>query len=363
MASHSLKLAAGVALGLLAAAGTAAAQDSPWGLPPGASEIAPKVDHLYNVIFWITGVTFVGVQGLLLYFCIKYRRRPGGKPGYTHGNNTAEIIWTVSPALVLVFIAFYQFAAWKEAKISPPDPKDPNVVTIQTFAQQFAWNFRYPGPNGQFGDGDDLATQRNFWMPIGSTALMPLRSIDVIHSFFLFQMRVKQDAVPGIRNMVWFKPTGFYVAKVDKTAAPYKQAYAYNWRPKDYQKKWEGDYKWEFVRSEAEFYEKYGAKTVAFDSVAFQYQEGLMRPTMAEAKALAIRDQKVVRGVPWKECDYVIVPFEGTCAELCGLQHFQMNLAMYVLPKVAFDYWMNDTDYSMDEAGSAAEFLWKNWKD
>src|SRR5688572_16347190 len=136
MTSHFLKWMPSIVVGLLAGAGAVFGQDqAPWGLPPGHSTIAPDVDHLYRVILWITGITFVGVQGTLLYFCIRYRRRPGGRPGYTHGNNTAEIIWTASPALVLVFIALYQFAAWKKAKMDPPDLTRSDVIQIQVAAR------------------------------------------------------------------------------------------------------------------------------------------------------------------------------------------------------------------------------------
>ena len=367
MRSHILKWGPLFALLLAGGAGTALAQESaPWGLPPGHSTIAPKVDHLYNVILWITGVTFVGVEGLLLWFCFRYRRRPGGKPGYTHGNNTAEIIWTVSPALVLIFIAIYQFSTWKEAKIALPDVNDPKVVTIQTFAQTFQWNFRYAGTDKKFGTDDDLIANKRFWLPVGSSAYMPLRSVDVIHSFFLFQMRVKQDTVPGLVNHVWFEPTGFYVAKVDKSATPYKFDFKVGWKPKDTRKKWEGEYKFEFVntekKGEQEFHDKYGSKVVAIDS-SFLYQDGLMRPSTADANSVVIQNNEIRAGVPWRDVDYVIVPFEGTCAELCGLSHFTMSFEMWVVPRKVYDYYMAKDDYYAENAEEKVLDFWKQWKD
>ncbi len=364
MPSHILKWGPLVALLFIEGAVSAFAQDvaPPWGLPPGRSTIAPAVDHLYTVIFWITGIVFVGVEGLLLYFCIRYRRRPGGKPGYTHGSNTAEIIWTVSPALVLIFIAIYQFAAWKDAKIVFPNPDDPDVVTIQTFAQQFQWNFRYPGADRTFGNDDDLILAKRFWLPIGSTAFMPLRSVDVIHSFSLFQMRVKQDAVPGIRNQVWFKPTGFCVAKIDKTATPYNFQFQKNWKPKDTRKKWEGEFRFEFVKDEEEFRAKYGSVPVAIDA-SFLYQDGLMRPAVPDATSVVIQNNEIRKGVPWREVDHIIVPYEGTCAELCGLSHFTMSFSMWVLPRKAYDYWMAQDDYYAENADTKVTDFWKQWKE
>jgi heme/copper-type cytochrome/quinol oxidase subunit 2 len=356
-----------VSLAAQAASGGGPATSQPWGLPPGHSTIAPDVDFLYTLILWITGIVFIGVEGLIIYFCIRYRRRPGGKPGYTHGNNTAEIIWTVSPALVLVAIALIQMPAWSKAKMQFPKSTDPDVVTIQTFAQQFSWNFRYPGEDGQFGTKDDLLPpDKTFWLPVGSTALMPIRSIDVIHSFFLFQMRVKQDVVPGLRNAVWFKPTGFYVAPIKKDQ---QEAYApeklrKGWRPKDYHMKWEGEYRWIFVHGEDEYREKFGSKAVAIDAVSFSYQDGLFRPTLLEINAKVLQNGQIRTGVPWREVEYVIVPFEGTCAELCGLNHFTMGFRMFVLPKAAYDYFMaQDTDeFDPESLDEKKLWFWNQWK-
>src|SRR5688572_12904110 len=364
MPFHILKWSALAALSMVAGAATVFGQDAapPWGLPPGHSMIAGEVDHLYNVIFWITGVVFVAVEGALIWFCIRYRRRPGGRPGYTHGNNTAEVIWTVSPALVLIFIAIYQFSTWKKAKIQLPDPKAKDVVTIQTFGRTFEWNFRYPGADGNFKTDDDFLTNRRFWLPIGSTAYMPLRSVDVIHSFFLFQMRVKQDAVPGLVNRVWFTPTGFYVAPIDKNAEPYKTGFKQNWRPKDSKKKWEGAFKFDFVQKEEDFQQKYGSKAVAVDA-SFLYQDGLMRPATQETASTVIQNNEIRTRVPWREVDYIIVPFEGTCAELCGLSHFTMSMEMYVLPQKAYDYWMSKDDFWAENQSDQVLDFWKLWQE
>lgn len=362
MPSHILKWGPLVALVFAGGAGAAFAQDAPLGLPPGHSTIAPAVDHLYNVILWITGITFIGVEGLLLYFCIRYRRRPGGRPGYTHGSNTAEIIWTVSPALVLIFIAFYQFSTWRTAKMDPPNPNDPNVVTVQAFAQQYQWNFRYAGADKKFGTDDDLALAKRFWLPIGKTAYVPLRSIDVIHSFFIFQMRVKQDTVPGLRGHTWFKPTGFYVAKIDKSAEPFNISFQKNWNPKGYEKKWEGEFRWDLMKDEAEFQAKYGSKAVAIDA-SFQYQNGLMRPVVSDGSSVVIQNNEIRKDVPSREVEYTVVPFEGTCAELCGLNHFTMGFLMWVLPQKAYDYWVSLDDYTMENQRDATQWFWKQWKE
>ena len=90
--------------------GTAMAEDGRgWLLPESISEQADQIDNLFLWIFWITGVVFVGTEGLLLYFIVKYRAREGGKALYTHGNHTLELVWTAIPAVILAVIAFVQF--------------------------------------------------------------------------------------------------------------------------------------------------------------------------------------------------------------------------------------------------------------
>src|SRR6185503_7497369 len=84
-------------------------QDNPgvW-LPYSASSYADEIDGLYRLIFWLTAGMFFLTEGLLLIFCVIYRRRPGHRPTYTHGNHKAEITWTVVPALMLLGLAIWQ---------------------------------------------------------------------------------------------------------------------------------------------------------------------------------------------------------------------------------------------------------------
>jgi hypothetical protein len=181
----------------------------------------------------------------------------------------------------------------------------------------------------------------------------------------MFQMRVKQDAVPGLVNRVWFKPTGFCLAKVDKSATPYNFKYKQDWHPKDMHKKWEGEYKFDFVnteKGEQAFHDKYGSKVVAIDS-SFLYQDGLFRPSLPDVTSIVIQNNEIRKDVPWREVDYVIVPYEGTCAELCGNGHLTMSFEMTVLPRKAYDYWMaDDGNYAADAPEKVLD-LWKQWKE
>ena len=204
-----------VLVALAAVLGTAASaradfdwKDSLGKLPPQASTIAPKVDDLYYMILALTGVVFFGVEFLLLYFIIRYRHQEGKPAHYTHGNKTAEVLWTVTPALILTWLALYQKDVWFEAKQGcPKDPSNPNIYRVEVLAQQFQWNFRYPGADGKFKTPDDIQTLNQLYVPVDHDVVIQLTSRDVIHSLFIPVMRIKQDAVPGIKVPVWFHPT------------------------------------------------------------------------------------------------------------------------------------------------------------
>jgi cytochrome c oxidase subunit 2 len=195
-----------IAAAVLCVAGVARAQEDPLHLmPESASAEANEVDALTYLILWITGITMVGVQGLLVWFLFRYRRRPGEKSKFTHGNHAVELVWTVTPALILVFLALYQMKMWMRLKARAPEDNQ-GAVPVQILAKQFEWNFRMPGPDGAFGTDDDRIS-KVLVVPVGHPVNAELRSLDVIHSFFLPNFRFKQDAVPGLTIPFWFKPT------------------------------------------------------------------------------------------------------------------------------------------------------------
>jgi len=161
------------------------------------------VDRLFTIILGITGVIFVLVEGALLWFLIRYRARPGHTASYIHGNARAEIIWTVVPALIVMYLAFASQRVW--AKIQGPPP--PHQLEVGVKAEQFAWNIKYPGPDGQLDTADDLETINQLHIPVGQVVLVRIQSKDVIHSFFLPQFRIKRDAVPGMTSRIWVQAT------------------------------------------------------------------------------------------------------------------------------------------------------------
>jgi cytochrome c oxidase subunit II len=173
-------------------------------LPEDVSTFGPKIDQMFYLIYYITGVTFVLVSTLMVAFLIMYRHREGRRATYTHGNTTLEIIWTIVPALILVMLAFMSKAQWDAIKKNAP----PADVIVRVTAKQFNWEVLYPGPDGKFETPDDFQVDNDVHVPVNKVVRVLLHSKDVIHSFFVPALRVKQDALPGGREIVvWFEVT------------------------------------------------------------------------------------------------------------------------------------------------------------
>ncbi len=172
-------------------------------LPEGVTTTSPQVDRLFYLVLWITGIAFFLVQAVLLWFLIRYRRRPGVAATYIHGNTTVEIIWTVIPAVILIGLALTSQRVWATVRGTPP----PAAVEVEITAEQFAWNIRYAGVDGRFDTADDIATINQLHLPVQQVVLFRLKSKDVIHSFFVPQFRMKQDLVPGITGRLWVEAT------------------------------------------------------------------------------------------------------------------------------------------------------------
>jgi cytochrome c oxidase subunit 2 len=172
-------------------------------LPENVSTYGGQIDGLFRLILWITGVIFVVVELLLLYFLFRYRHREGRTARYTHGSNRLEVIWTIVPAIICVVLALLSRRSWAEIKQNMPK----QAMNVEITAEQFAWNIRYPGPDGKLETPDDIVSLNQLHMPVGRPVIVTLHSKDVIHSFFLPEFRVKQDAVPGMTTRIWFEAT------------------------------------------------------------------------------------------------------------------------------------------------------------
>jgi cytochrome c oxidase subunit 2 len=192
--------------------------------PEAATVGAKKVDTLLNFIFYLTAVVFVLTQSVYIYYLVKYRKRPGSKAYYSHGNNKLEIIWTAIPTAIFLGLVIYSNRLWSELHSPPPE----GSVKVDVVSYQFGWDMRYAGADGQLGKvdvrsysvdnkfglvpddaaGDDDFSSTELVIPVNKPVHIYLHSRDVIHSFYVPQFRLYQAAVPG-RTIawVWFEPT------------------------------------------------------------------------------------------------------------------------------------------------------------
>jgi cytochrome c oxidase subunit 2 len=172
-------------------------------LPEDVSTYGHEIDSLFYLIYYITAVTFILVTVLMVVFLILYRDKGGRRATYSHGNTTLEIIWTIIPAAILIVLAFMSASTWAKVKRHVPDTD----FEVKVAAKQFNWEISYPGPDRKLGTDDDIKFDNDLHVPVNKPIRLLITSNDVIHSFFIPNMRFKQDAVPGRVITAWFEAT------------------------------------------------------------------------------------------------------------------------------------------------------------
>jgi len=177
----------------------------PFSLPPAASTYAGDIDFLFWLITVITGIAFVIVEVGLVWFSIKYRWRADRRAHFTHGSARAEVIWTAVPAVTVVILGLMSNGLW--VKIKGRNSAPPDAVQLEVHGKQFEWIITYPGPDGQLGNEDDFKVRKQLHLVVDKPVNMHLTAEEVIHSFFVPEFRLKQDAVPGMTVQAWFQPT------------------------------------------------------------------------------------------------------------------------------------------------------------
>ncbi len=193
----------------------------------GASKFARDADHLFFWIFLISAFFFVLLMGMTAWFSFKYRWKPGAVPQRSASHNTyLELAWSVIPTMLLVWMFFKGFWGYADGVISPAQG-----LTIDVIGKQWSWNAVYP--NGAVSSESTRARSLNnpgsengvqdtpiFYVPEATPVTLRLSSEDVIHSFWVPDMRTKFDAFPNRYTSVWFEGeriTG------DKTLPPDKK--------------------------------------------------------------------------------------------------------------------------------------------
>ncbi len=315
-----------------------------WSLPAGVSTHSEKVDSLWYIILWIVGIFFFLTEAILVVFMYLYSgtatpkpARAAGWPGalkplesVLHDSHRIEMAWTLIPAIILLYIAFAQIATWEEVKYPsrmPAFDKDKNgkinvPLPVDISARQFEWRLRYPHParlrrwldnpndsavradyksfagTPQYDDVPDV-NELHLWKD--NPVVVYLTTRDVIHSFNIPVMRVKQDALPGKMIPVWFIANMANTAKDPKTG--------------------------EFV--DRVHYEYGTDGKVTKMEHRDQWREALKAQGMGEQQANAYIDRSARWDIP--------------CAELCGWGHYRMIGRVYVHnTKDEFLSWLDD---------------------
>jgi cytochrome c oxidase subunit 2 len=159
------------------------------------TEFGRAEDDLWKLLLRLGTAVFIFVEALLLYAIIKFRHREGApEPAHVHGNTRLEILWTAIPAVVLAFIAVPTVKTIFETQAKA----SPDALQVEVYGHQWWWEFRYP----QYG----VVTANELYLPIGHKVNFSLRTVDVLHSFWIPQMGGKRDLISNHTNYLWFTP-------------------------------------------------------------------------------------------------------------------------------------------------------------
>ena len=180
------------------------------------SPIGMQIDQLFYLILGVTGVVYVGTHIVLSVALWRFGTPAVAadgtvlrKPWYTHGNHTVEAVWAVIPGIILLYLAFVQADVWAKFRMKGTVAKEVlSQPVAEVTARQFEWRIRYPAPGKTLQSKpqpDDLYTVNDLHVPLGKMVAIRLVSDDVLHSFFIPHLRIKQDAVPGMAIPVWFE--------------------------------------------------------------------------------------------------------------------------------------------------------------
>ncbi len=170
--------------------------------PPQASAESKSVDELFFILMIVGGIVFFLIQGMLLISVIAFRARSGDtSDGPTHhGNMTLEIVWTIIPALVVIFLAVISFDVWNQNSAPKANVNMVNggSIPINVIGARYAWTHTYEtGRQTPNGDPIVINSGANLHTYIGQNVDLTLQTQDVIHSYWVPAMRVKQDLLPG----------------------------------------------------------------------------------------------------------------------------------------------------------------------
>ncbi len=206
-----------------------------WGPNIAASAHGPEVDYLFNLTLFFTAIVFVLTHIALFWFTWKYKGKQGKIGLYWAHNETLEMVWMIIPSVVMTFLVVGGLQAWNNIMLDLPEnavsvtlpEEDGQYIEIEATGSQFLWFLRYPGRDGKIGtkyftqinssnkvgqtwtdekNMDDFMTNE-IVLPVGKPVRVRITARDVLHNFYIRDMRVKTDAVPGMPTYFNFTPT------------------------------------------------------------------------------------------------------------------------------------------------------------
>jgi len=309
------------------------------GLPLDASAHGAQTDRLILYVHILMAVLFVGWITFFLYTIFRFRKSNHPRADYTgvrtHASSYLEAVIAIIEVVLLVGISI-PFWSWKVSAF----PTDPDTVHIRVIAQQFAWNIQYPGPDGIFGHTDiklvdeqenpigldrkkdphakdDIVTLNQLHIPVNRPVIIEITTKDVIHSFSLPVMRMKQDAIPGMLIPIHFVAT--------KTSDQLREELATTVTL---------------------------PTTKALDSyIAMQDYQGKDGSVLVK-KGRSISSETAAKLV---ENGITAVrigpryPAEIACAQLCGLGHYRMKGYLSIDTEEQYEAWIKDQEDSLTE--------------
>lgn len=196
---------------------------SPWWFTPIASNWG-GIDGTVLLTFWITGIGYVGILLFVAYCVYRFRHRPGQQAAYQPENNKLEWSLAIGTTVAVAALLGPGLLVWYQFVTVPKD-----ALEVEILGQQWQWSYRLPGRDGRLGTTDpryvssdnplglnpndlngqdDLVIEAgDLHVPVGKPVKVLLRSIDVIHDFYVPELRAKMDLVPGLETYFWFTPT------------------------------------------------------------------------------------------------------------------------------------------------------------
>lgn len=310
--------------------------------PPNLSEHGAKIDQLIDITHYFMGVLFVAWGIFFTYCIVRFRAKSGGTAQYHPVKGKASKYAEVGVAIFeAVLLLGFSMPVWGEYKNNPPAESD--RIEVRAIGEQFQWNFHYPGNDGIFGrtsaeyidtvsntigldpndenGKDDIQTIGELHLPVGKPIYVRITSKDVIHSFAIPTMRVKQDAIPGMEVPVWFqiKPSATTENLIKSMQEEFPTAKS-DW------------YRLRHHVATTSYQDKSGQTILAEgDGIGFSRDLG--------EKKLAQLRKAGIETISMRPAN----PLEVICAQLCGNSHFKMKAQMFTYDDAGYEAWKKST--------------------